>query len=274
MQKLTEREVQLGELEVLKSFAVLCEKLNLRYCLMYGTLLGAVRHHAFIPWDDDVDVAMPRPDYEKLLDYLISHEQEIKPLKLMHYRTNKDYIYPISRLCDTRYYVDYQDAMDYGLGLFIDIYPIDGCGNTPEDIAWLVNKNKRLITMTFLAGQSKFVGSRTSGWRTPFKFVTYCLAKLVGAKPFINRLEKNSKKFLYDESELVNCTIWDVSGVGFDRVMFEDTELMQFEDGYFRVPKAYDAMLRQTYGDYMQLPPEIDRIGHHFYTAYLIEANE
>ena len=98
MKELTAREVQLGELSVAKQFDAICKRLNLRYWLMYGTLLGAVRHQGFIPWDDDVDVMMPRPDYEKLIDYLIAHENEFAPLKLMHYRSNPNYIYPIARL--------------------------------------------------------------------------------------------------------------------------------------------------------------------------------
>ena len=75
MKELNAREVQLGELSILKKMAQICEDLGLRYFLMYGTLLGAIRHQGFIPWDDDIDVAMPRPDYDKLMEYLISHEK-------------------------------------------------------------------------------------------------------------------------------------------------------------------------------------------------------
>ena len=73
MKALTAREVQLGEFEILKKFAQICSKKGFKYYLFYGTLIGAVRHQGFIPWDDDVDVMMPRADYEKLLEYLLAH---------------------------------------------------------------------------------------------------------------------------------------------------------------------------------------------------------
>lgn len=269
MKKLSERDVQLGELEILKYFASLCEKLGLRYCLMYGTLLGAVRHQGFIPWDDDVDVAMPRPDYEKLLAYLREHEEEIHPLKLMHYKTNPQYIYPISRLCDTRYYVDYEDTTEYGLGLFIDIYPLDGCGSTERKHNALLRKHQFLGDILDIAGRTGFQKSNKSPLITPVKYLLYRYAKLRGARHFAQLLDNSARKNPYETSALVNCTVWGIVKYGVPRSMFEDTILMQFEDAQFRVPRDYDTLLRKHYGDYMQLPPEEKRIGHHNYVAYL-----
>lgn len=274
MRKISEREVQLGELEVLKRIAEICEEQKLRYCLVFGTLIGAVRHHGFIPWDDDIDIAMPRPDYEKLVTYCTEHEKELYPLKLMNYRTNKDYIYPISRLCDTRYYIDYKGAVQYGLGLFVDIYPMDGCGNTKEEQDALVKKNNFLVSAVYQSGQKKFEASKTSILRTPIKLALYCYSKLMGPRYFIKKLEKNSLQHSFESNELVNCTIWDGLGYGYKKSYFEDTILMPFEDAEFRVPREYDEMLRQYYGDYMQLPPEEERVGHHYYEAFLKDESE
>jgi lipopolysaccharide cholinephosphotransferase len=274
MKELNAREVQLGELSILKKMAQICEDLGLRYFLMYGTLLGAIRHQGFIPWDDDIDVAMPRPDYDKLMEYLISHEKEIYPLKLMNCNTNEDYIYPISRLCDTRYHIDYQGTVDYGLGLFVDIYPLDGCGDTPEQVKALARKNRMLANLTFQAGMKKFEASGTALWRTPIKFAMYCYAKLRGARYFTGKLERNSKSIPYASSRLVNCTIWDVLDFGIERAWLDEYIYVPFEDASLRVPKDYDEVLKLFYGDYMQLPPEEDRVGHHYYTAYLKDEME
>lgn len=274
MKELTAREVQLGELSILKRLAQLCEELELRYFLFYGTLLGAVRHQGFIPWDDDVDVAMPRPDYDRLIAYLTDHAQELYPLKLMNYHTSKDYIYPISRLCDTRYRIDYQGTVEYGLGLFVDIYPLDGCGTTQKEKKALVRKNRMLALLAFQAGMQKFASSGTAGWRTPAKFLMYCYAKLRGSHYFAKRLEKNAKRYSYEGCETVNCMVWDVLDFGIDKKLLEGCRYLPFEDTRFRVPEGYDGVLRLFYGDYMQLPPEEDRVGHHYYTAYIKEDTE
>lgn len=269
MREITPREVQLGELGVLKKIAEICEKENLRYFLFYGTLIGAVRHKGFIPWDDDVDIVMPRPDYEKLLSYVEAHAKELEPFKMMNYRYNKDYIYPISRFCDTRYKVEYQGTAEYGLGLFVDIYPFDGSGNTPEEAKAIMAENQRLVKCVFQAGMQKFEKSNTALWRTPIKFAMYCYAKLRGAYSFIKQIEKRAMKHSFQEDTYCNCNIWDYVSYFFRRDMFDDFTYMDFEDEKFRVPVNYDEILRLCYGDYMQLPPEEERVGHHYYTAYL-----
>ena len=271
MKALTPREVQLGELEVMKELDKLCEKLNLRYFLTYGTLLGAVRHQGFIPWDDDVDVMMPRPDYEKLIAYLMEHTEEIAPLKLMHYKTNKKYIYPIARLVDTRYWIDYQGAADYGLGLFVDIYPLDGCGNSADEAEQIMNSSKKAVSMIDLAGKDKFYSSASGGAiRNVIKFLAYCYVKLRGVNHFVAKLDQQGKQRPY-ESEYVNLTTWFTAVKPFKRDLFEQVERMQFEDAMLWVPSRYDEILKQCYGDYRKLPPEDQQIAHHYYTAYLLE---
>ena len=269
MKQLTPREVQLGELEVLKKLAQICREQNLRYYLAYGTLLGAVRHQGFIPWDDDIDVMMPRHDYEKLLAYIAQHEEELYPLKLMNYRTSKEYIYPISRLCDTRYYIDYQGALDYGLGLFVDIYPLDGCGNSPEEYRQICKKPKNWLAFSFQAGLEKFQKSSTGGWRTPIKFLVYCYARMRGARYFSKKLDEYAVNFSYDDYKNVGCIVWDLTEYCFPKEMLAETDYLQFEDAVFAVPAKYDEMLKLCYGDYMKLPPEEDQVGHHYYKAYL-----
>ena len=200
----------------------------------------------------------------------MEHEDEIAPLKLMHYKTNKKYIYPISRLCDTRYRIDYQGATDYGLGLFVDIYPLDGCGNTPEEAAHIMESSKRDITMIDIAGKDKFYKSASGGFvRSCAKFAAYCYAKLMGANYFAAKLDARGKKRPY-ESKYVNLTVWDTSvRRPFERAYFEKIERMQFEDAMLCVPGCYDEILKQCYGDYMKLPPAEKQIAHHYYTAYL-----
>ncbi|MEA4965625.1 MAG: LicD family protein [Oscillospiraceae bacterium] len=269
MQELSLREIQMGEFGVLKTLISICEAQHLRCYLFYGTLLGAVRHQGFIPWDDDVDVIMPRQDYQALMEYLTAREAELRPLQLMSPYNNRDYIYPIARLCDTRYYVDYQGAQEYGLGLFVDIYPYDGYGATIEEAKANFRENQRLIQFISIAGSSKFVGSTRGALHTPLKFAAYCYARLKGAQYFIGKLEKKAAALSFEDNVYVGCSVWDNEDRWiFKREWFEKTVCLPFEGESFPAPAGYDAALRQCYGDYMQLPPEEDRIGHHYYTAY------
>lgn len=275
MKALTAREVQLGELEILKKLDELCSQLGLRYFLTYGTLLGAVRHKGFIPWDDDVDITMPRPDYEKLIEYLQLHEEELAPFKLMHYKTNKKYIYPISRFVDTRYWIDYQGATDYGLGLFVDIYPLDGCGNTVEQAKKIMQKNKQDVVLMDISGRNRYKTSISGGFlRSAAKLVAYWYAKLRGARYFARKLDKKGQKYKYDECDYVNLTIWSTTVKFFKKEWFATIERIQFEDSEFCVPKRYHEILTQCYGDYMKLPPEEQQIAHHYYTAYIRDEAE
>lgn len=269
MKELSLREIQMVEFEVLQKLGELCDKLNLRYYLFYGTLLGAVRHQGFIPWDDDVDLAMPRPDYEILLDYCAKHAEELAPYRLMTCRSEKQYIYPISRLCDTRYHVDYEGVVEYGLGLFVDIYPLDGCGNTPEEAAAAHQNTRKAQTLVSLAGSNKYKPSLSGGLiRSVAKFFGYCYAKLMGAQYFTVKADKIARSVDFDKSKYISCTVWFGIPRCWEKPLFDPAETLTFEGHSFPVPANTDELLRQWYKDYMQLPPEEDRVAHHYYTAY------
>ncbi len=272
MKELSLREIQMAEFGVLQKLSELCKQLDLRYYLFYGTLLGAVRHQGFIPWDDDVDVAMPRPDYEKLLAYCDEHEAALAPFRLMHCRKDKEYIYPISRLCDTRYEVDYEGTVDYGLGLFVDIYPLDGCGDTEAEAKKIHKKNNILQKLTHLAGTQKYKPSLQGGFvRSCVKFAGYCFGKLLGAGYFARKADKNSRRLAFETCKFVSCTVWFDWYHRFDKTLLAEPTFLTFEGEQFSVPAGTDALLTDWYGDYMQLPPEDARIGHHYYTARLKE---
>ena len=98
---LTIQEIQAVSLEILKSVTDLCEEQGLRYALIYGTLIGAVRHHGFIPWDNDIDLYMPRPDYDRLIEQL-KKEPMAPNMKLLHYSLDPKYHYMVARIVDTR----------------------------------------------------------------------------------------------------------------------------------------------------------------------------
>lgn len=272
MKELSHREIQLGQLGVLKEFDQICKENGFVYFLYYGTLIGAIRHNGFIPWDDDIDVAMPRPDYERMLDYFRNNAERLKPLVLMHWSTNDKYIYPISRICDTSYYVDYQGAKAYGLGLFIDVYPLDGWGNNDKDTKEIYNRFLVLKNKVSLAGMDRFEKSKTAPWRTIPKWFGFVFTKMHPASYYAKKIDELAKKdYPYEDSDYVGNIFWtNTIGTRVHKSLLKPIK-WKFEDDEFPVPSGYDSMLRSTYGDYMKLPPEEDQIAHHYYKAYKLE---
>lgn len=268
MKELTLREIQLGELEVLKKLAEICRENNLKYFIAYGTLLGAVRHKGFIPWDDDVDVIMPRDDYNQLVEWCRDHAGELKHFVLKHYSLDKKYIYPIARLCDTRYQVDYKDSIDYGLGLFIDIYPFDGCGDNIKEAKKIEKSFKNIRACIAVAGNPHFIASKTAFWRNCIKIPLYCYAKTRGINHLLSKLDRCAQKHKYEDSKLVYCTVWGNTNYSVEKSIFDDVVYMNFEGFQFPAPAQYDRWLKNIYGDYMAFPPKEDRIAHHCYKAY------
>lgn len=265
------KETQRISLELLNVVANVCEEQHLRYALIYGTLIGAVRHQGYIPWDDDIDIMMPRPDYEKLLQYLKKHIGEYPHIQIFNPDECADYPYMITRISDNRYVIDVDNEKPYGMGVFIDVYPYDGLGNSKKEALKFGLKGDRLSSLCYQATRRRFaIETTTSNVRKILKYPVYLYAKLRGKEVFQRKLDKLAGIKEYDESNYVGCVVWLSWGEKdiFPRKWFEETILVKFDKYKFRIPKEYDALLRYEYGDYMKLPPEKERVGHHNYKVY------
>lgn len=272
MQLLSMKEVQKGSLEILKVIDKICDELNLKYCLAYGTLIGAIRHKGFIPWDDDVDIMMPREDYDKLIQYFIDNKEKLRPLEVINPQVNKKCPFTISRISDFRYKLDVDNEDDYGLGLFVDVYPLDGVGSTVKEYTKLKNKSSRYASMCFISTRKKVKRENTkSNLKMAIKYPAFVIAKVLGKTFFMNKLYEIAEKCNYDSSKYIGCIIWasddGLRGI-FPKKWFDEMIDVEFEGSYFKAPKDYDKVLSHGYGKYMELPPEKDRIAHHYYDAY------
>ena len=227
---ITIQQTQRISLEILHTIASICEENGFRYYLIYGTLIGAVRHHGYIPWDDDVDIMMPRP-------YRIVMANE-KP---------------------------------YGMGVFIDIYPFDGLGNTEEEALKYGLKGDHLSSICYQATRDHFaIETTTSPLRKMVKFPFYLFSKAIGKDRLQDKLEKLARVKPYDDNKYVGCVVWLSGGEKdiFPREWFDEYIEVPFEEYTFRIPRMYDKILKHIYGDYMKLPPENERVGHHDYQVY------
>ena len=264
-------DIQKVSLDILKHVTQICEDQSIRYVLAYGTLLGAVRHKGYIPWDDDVDLMMPRPDYEKFIKYAIEHKDVFGHLEVMDMRILPNYPYMIARVSDCNYKIDVRNEKDCGMGIFIDIYPLDGIGNTYEEGLALLKRTCKYPSLIFLATRKHYHFGTTKGWKKRLlKIPVFVYAHLMGKMFFVRKLNNQLLSLDYDDSKYVGCAAWanypylDV----YKKEWFYDCIKVPFEDGEFYAPRNYDEILKITYGDYMQLPSEKDRIYHHLYKAY------
>ena len=273
MQELTIRETQEAALEVLKTITELCDQLSCRYFLAYGTLLGAVRHKGFIPWDDDVDIMMPRPDHDKLCAYFKEHKDDYPHLRLFNYDECPEYPYMITRFSDNRFMLVEENEKSYGMGVFIDIYPLDGLGDTKKDAYKKAKKADILSSFCYQASRTRFVAeTNTRGLKTLkiiVKYPMYIIARIIG-KDFFQKRLKNLKYQNYDTSQYVGCGVWIVGYKEdtYKKEWFDKLVKARYEQYEFYIPQEYDKILTFIYRDYMQLPAEKDRIGHHHYKTY------
>lgn len=260
------RKLQLEEKKLLDLFVDICDKNNLRYYMLGGTLLGAIRHEGFIPWDDDVDVCMPRVDYDKFLEIAKNFIEE--PCYLDCAEQNKTYRYCFARIATSKMKLRIGTAnLSRDEDIWIDVIPMDGM---PENK--LVNAVHKLKLrfwrgMNQLAQYDELVDQKRKRGT-----IETIIVKIAGLKIFHNlvkyptciaNIRNTLKKYAYDDCDTV---INYMAAYGFketfQRSWFGNGTKYKFEDGEYTGPDNYDAVLRTIYGEYMVLPPESDRNKH------------
>lgn len=270
--ELTLRESQLATLEIISEIDKICKLLNIKYFMLYGTLIGAVRHNGYIPWDDDFDIGMKRDDYDKFLNYCSEHSDELLPFNLSNKKTISGCWYNITRFCDTRYRCEFSGWKNFKeTGLFVDIYPYDGMGKEEDKKYWRRIQLRRLYYIKMIqlsSSDDRFPGGNIIKkiLNFPLLFIARCKSSVY----YLDKLEKLVTKFSWEDSDYVYCCTWgnEKHLPFYPKSFFEDFGYLKFEDREFLAPKYYDEILRVIYGDYLKLPPEDQRKPLHSYKVY------
>lgn len=257
-------------LGIIEKLIEICNKINVNYYVAYGSLIGAVRHKGFIPWDDDFDVVMLRDEYEKFCDYCIEHENEIKPYKLLSRKCEKKYPYNIARLNNMNYKAVYDNVQGYESGIFIDIYPLDGAGSDVAQTIKKVEKRKsNLFRITLWSVDDHYTKSTYNKWyRSIIKFLVRGYSKIRGSKYFLDKMENFKNLYNIKDSKFIAEMTWDAGLTLYKKSWFDKYCYMDFENLKVKVPIGYDEFLKCHYGDYMKLPPINEQVPHHEYKVY------
>lgn len=255
-------KLQASQILLLHEADKICKKYDLVYYLIGGTLLGAARHHGFIPWDIDIDIAMMRCDYERFIDCCKTDLTE--NFFLQHYKTEKEYWPPHMRLCINGTEIRYRNEQDlnlkYNRGIYIDIFPLD-CApltekeqNRQRDIVKFYNKLKTFKLLR--SSRDSFLN-----YRAICKAALRILLKCVSF-PRINMWQDQAMQ-RYNKS-CNNFVVSMASRYSYGKQLMpysvygKPGELF-FTDGMYYVPQEYETHLKKIYGDYMKLPPESER---------------
>lgn len=256
MIKMTEEEQKSVLLDILSYVDKVCSENNLKYWISYGTLLGAIRHNGFIPWDDDIDVDMPREDYNKFIE-ITRNEKIYKTLTVLN---TKGYNYPFVKVVDSRTYVVENDntCID-DMGVYVDIFPIDNLGNTIEEAK---EKCIKLNKLTWRVWGYYGINWKNNG-------IKGLLLKGVGIKRLYSKLLEETNRSSSSNSTYVGLNFCrDEEMYIYRDEWFEKLVKHTFEGRMFNIPERYDEFLTCLYGDYMKLPPKEQRVTLHNMECY------
>ena len=272
MKEMTLKEIQDISLDILRDVHEFCIANNIKYTLQGGTLLGAIRHKGFIPWDNDIDIAMPRPDYEKFIHsyssqkgfYLFSREKN----------DGNDVYIAFSRICDMeRTFTDCQKRpwVNVQTGVWIDLFPLDGA---EESVRRCKRRIRKMRFYWSQGGILRMANHYSLSEMQGLKNKIYLLIKKM-FRPFcsysvVDKHIKECKRCNYDSMSYYCNFSFLHYGIHerHNKKVLNNLVLMPFENEHFLCMEGYDEALKEKYGDYMQLPPKEKQVVVHGYNKY------
>lgn len=267
--------LQEKQLNILKYFIKVCEKHNLQYFLVGGSTLGAIRHKGFIPWDDDIDVGMPRKDYDKFVE--LQSEFEGTPYFIQTFKTDPCYIYNYGKLRDssTTFIENTYKQHRINHGVWIDIFPIDGFSKEIKPRETFKKKINHIwwqVYLSYLPALRRKVHARTFFKDIALNIVAGLFYVFDIAHWRNKHVEKLVRKIPLEESVMAgNFFGFNMKREAMDTNIFKEFIKVPFEDIEAYVPKDYDTYLKNLYGDYMKFPPADKQVGHHYNSGLSLE---
>ena len=255
-------------LNILKAFIGICQKHHLRYYCCAGTAIGAVRHHGMIPWDDDIDVIMPRPDYDRLLE--IAKTEDFGKYEIVTPYNKEDYPLYFSKIVDKDTTLIEEKERPCVIGLFVDIFPLDATDDDTDKAIALQHKYVKIINrLNAISTHNRFkdylalLGHKETWGRFAIKTAGFFFRSQI-RRHLIQQMDEMSH--LYDFDKAKNVQVY--TGSYHHKEIFPKEWLgkgkeFPFEDTTVLLPEEYDKYLRHFFNDYMQMPPVEQRVEKH-----------
>lgn len=252
---MTPSELRQVQISILRAVAEFCRQHELTFFLWAGTLLGAVRHQGFIPWDDDVDIAMPRPDYERFCAQF-DHGGEA-PFRVVDMTSDPDYPYGYAKVTAGGTSITGRSRATVPLGVNVDIFPVDGwpAGRIRSRMHFATLR----ILHALLSARSAATYDNFSGVRRLVLPVLLPVLDRVPVRTLAAVISRRARACAYDGADTVGVTAFRyLERVGHSA--YEPGSEVQFEGMTLPGPRSPDRVLSNLYGDYMTLPPEDERV--------------
>ena len=262
-QRIEVEELKRLQLEMLVEIDKYCNANDIQYSLAYGTLLGAVRHQGYIPWDDDIDIMMLREDYDKFISGFCAPNMEA-----LSHQKSRSYFLPFAKVVRTDTVMEEEVSVKSDMGVYIDVFPIDTLPSRKVNRFFLL-AFKRILNSIY---QFKVV--RLSSHRSRVKNIILGAGKLLFKPITMHCLLTAMERLSCSHAGKNSCYCGPIADVDktsskvFVKSLFTSYTTLQFEDKCFKTISSYDTWLSQMYGNYMELPPVDKRVSHHLFKAY------
>ena len=263
---LNQTQIKAIQTDILIEIHAFCKSADIRYSLAYGSLIGAVRHKGYIPWDDDIDLIMPRHDFDRFLQSFHSEKNEVIDLS-----KSNVCVETFAKVCRKNTLMTDLELGRTIWGVNVDIFPIDGAPSPGLEDHYAAMCRKR-EWISRLCPFYKVVGKNKLRW-----FAKYCLKRLRyphrgNCADIKSDINDELRAFRFEESSLAGAYFGDDDIREFmPRNWFETYTELEFEGKSYSVIAHYDEYLRRLYGDYMQLPPEEQRVTRHNYESFVLD---
>ena len=262
--QLNEEEIKELELGVMDYIHNLCQKENINYSLAYGTLLGAVRHKGYIPWDDDVDISLKRDEYDKLYQAVLRDNDPI--YKVASWENDARYPYPFYRVYDARtVYENNYIENDIDLGICVDVFPFDYYADVNKEMVKL-DTYRRLSVYTLYG-----IHSKNAGLKNIIRYLLVLVFRLTRVKTWNKKM--NLLSMQANDSDSIDYLMENKrTSTKFEKTLLDKVMDSPFEDRTYKIPEASHQILSAIYGDdFMEIPPVEKRVKHDDFVAYIKE---
>ena len=262
--QLNEEEIKEVELGVMDYIHNLCQKENINYSLAYGTLLGAVRHKGYIPWDDDVDISLKRDEYDKLYQAVLRDNDPI--YKVASWENDARYPYPFYRVYDARtVYENNYIENDIDLGICVDVFPFDYYADVNKEMVKL-DTYRRLSVYTLYG-----IHSKNAGLKNIIRYLLVLVFRLTRVKTWNKKM--NLLSMQANDSDSIDYLMENKrTSTKFEKTLLDKVMDSPFEDRIYKIPEASHKILSAIYGDdFMEIPPVEKRVKHDDFVAYIKE---